>query len=65
MVKMGRPIYEITLSEVEQKFLESLMRSRTEQAQIVQRARILLLLLLSTQKWSTPTGRKTVHLDRA
>jgi len=43
MAKMGRPICEAKLTEGERKSLETLMRSRTEQAQIVQRARILLL----------------------
>jgi len=43
MVKMGRPINEIILSDIERQFLETLKRSRTEQAQIVQRARVLLL----------------------
>ena len=34
---------KIELAESEKKYLESLVRSRTEQAQIVQRARVLLL----------------------
>lgn len=33
----------ITLTESDKKYLETLLRSRTEQAQIVQRARVLLL----------------------
>ena len=34
---------KLELTESEKNFLESLVRSRTEQAQIVQRARVLLL----------------------
>ena len=40
---MDKPSRKIEICESDRKYLESLTRSRTEQAQIVQRARILLL----------------------
>ena len=40
---MGRKASTITLSEEDRKSLETKIRARTSQAQIVQRARMLLL----------------------
>ncbi len=40
---MGRKVSMLTFNEEERKLLESLVRSRTAQAQVSTRARILLL----------------------